>query len=181
MLPLVMLAQLRVVHELLLAAAHRAAQRVLLVMRALDVRQQPRPVLEHLPAPRHVALVRRRPTPQPKEKRGNSFVWERRCGSSIRLVRNAALHPGKSHLNGRSPYTPSQIVETGNRVLELMLVELRGGSESLVAALHVAEIRLFVAVDAKMTCQTALRREELLADLALERLLSTRPAGLTLM
>ena len=66
-------------------------------------------------------------------------------------------------------------------MLELVLVELRGGSESLVAALHVAEIRLFVAVDAKMTCQTALRREELLADLALERLLSTRPAGLTLM
>lgn len=72
-------------------------------------------------------------------------------------------------------------METWNRVLELVLMELRGSAEPLIAPLHIAEIRLFVAVDAKMTCQTALRREELLADLALERLPSTLPAGLTLM
>ena len=176
----VMFSQLRVVHELLLASAHRTSQRMLLVMRALDVRQQPRPVLEHLPAPGHVALVRRRPTIE-TSPRDYSLVWERRCGSSIRFVRNAALQPGKSHLNGRSPYPSRESWKRRYRVLKLMLVELRLRAKPLVAALHPADERLLVAVDAKMTCQTALRREELLADLALERLLSTRPAGLTLM
>lgn len=80
---------------------------------------------------------------------------------------------GEAALEGSLALRGSEGSSRAYGVLELVLVQLRGGAEALVAAVHVAEVRLLVAVDAQVARQAALRREALLADLARKRLRDT--------